>query len=202
MARQQSPAEKQNQQRGGPPAWASSSNSRKGVGGEKPGTCTLGPGKSNGKQASQPVQSWRRTGKEEGNGLEYSVPHHPQFGLVLPHPHSWGGGRAQRERPCASLFRGGVVVPGDRKRGRSCFPSQPTPTSAPGTQPTGWCGGREDRSGREALEPAWGVVGQDEALPQEGPPGPEGPRSTLPREKLPATLPPGKFVWVIFSSRR
>lgn len=93
---------------------------------------------------------WGRGGKKK----EHRYPHPRQFGPALPHPHSWGGGRAGERATGAGPPRGGVVVPGGRKRRKgSCFPFRPPPPrpppQAPGAQQTGWRWG-QGRQGQSA----------------------------------------------------
>lgn len=73
-----------------------------------------------------------------------------------------GKGGGDRERACrAGLLRGGVVVPGGRKRRKKLFPLWPThrppllraPSQAPGAQQTGWRWGQGGRGHSAGTSP-------------------------------------------------
>lgn len=118
-------------------------------------------------------------GVEGKKGQNNRSPHPRQFGRALPHPHSWGGGKAWERATGAGLKRGGVVVPGGRKRRKKLLPLWPTPAPlppprAPGAQQTGWRWGQGGQGQTQALALAQpGRLGEG-ALPQDAPPKPGG----------------------------
>lgn len=84
------------------------------------------------------------------------APRPSHVGPALPHPHSWGGGQGRERASGAGLWRGGVVVPGGRKRRKKLLPLWPTPHPGPHLRPQGPSkqdggGGREDGVRAQAL---------------------------------------------------
>lgn len=97
---------------------------------------------------------------------EQSFPPLTSLGPALPHPHSWGGGRAWERVTSAGLKRGGVVVPGGRKRRKKLLPFWPTPlipapTLGRGAQQTGWRWGQGGQGQSASTGPgsAWRAGG-------------------------------------------
>lgn len=104
--------------------------------------------------ASKTIQLYNvGDGGEWKKGQNNRSPHPCWFGRALPHPHSWGGGKAWERATGASLERGGVVVPGGRKRRKKLLPLWSTPpTPAPTSGPRGPANRMEVGAGRTGSE--------------------------------------------------